>query len=312
MAPPDLADFAGAGQRLLGGHLDGIYESGWNQAGPLQLLVSRLLMIGGADGKPSAATFFVVNAGLMIAALRLCGGNPRREAITGLLALLWIALPVVGDGHPAELVVPVLWAYAMVLGKSRRRVAAGTVLGVAVAIAPWAVLGFPCLLAAGPLRLVVRVAGLGGIVGVAAYLPFVAGGHFGMFGHVWPVAEGTLAAFAGLDQVTWAVRLVQAVVVAGGCGLVAWRFREKTIVIAGAPAAAVLLRVATDSVELRYYWGPVAVTTVMVLALMPDRRWWPGALLGYLALLAASLGRPLAGATVCLAVLMVTLTGAHG
>jgi hypothetical protein len=309
VAPPDLEDFAAAGERLLGGRLDGIYESGWNQAGPLQLLISRVLLAGGSDGVPAVATVVLVNAALMAGALRLCRGDRRRELAAGLLTLLWLALPIPWDGHPAELAVPLAWAYAMDLIRSRRPVAAATILGSALAVAPWAVLGFPVLLAGvrGPDRGWGRVLGAavgGGALGMAVYLPFVAAGRFGMFGHVWPVADGTIAGMLGLGHVTWPVRVAQAVVIAGGCGWVAWRWRGRPFVIAAAPATAALLRVATDPVDLRYYWGPVAVTTVLALARAPGRRWWTGAVLGYLALLAASLGQPLAGAVACLAVLL--------
>ncbi|BBH68120.1 hypothetical protein ACTI_48050 [Actinoplanes sp. OR16] len=301
--PPDLVEFAGYGQRLLGGHLDGIYDSGWTQAGPLQLLISRLLLIGGTEA-PAAATIFGVDALLMVAGLRLCRGDPRREIATALLTLLWLTLPFPWDGHPAELLIPAAWAGAAVLSRDHRPIAAAVTLGLSAAIAPWAVLGFPCLLATTRLPRAVLVAAAGGVLGVAAYLPFVLAGDFGMFRHVWQVADGTLADLAGLDTVTWPLRLVQAVIVAGGCAWVAWRCRDQLF---AAPAAATLLRIATDPVVLRYYWGPVALTTVLTLALIPDRRWWAAVLLGYAALLSASLGLAVAGALACLGILLATI-----
>ncbi|AEV86322.1 hypothetical protein ACWT_5304 [Actinoplanes sp. SE50] len=315
--PLDLGDFAGYGQRLLDGRLDGVYDSGWNQAGPLQLLISRALMIGGTHGMPARAVVIAVNVGLVLAAMTLCGrltpdrGRRRavRETATGLLVLLWMLVPVPWYGHPAELAVPGLWAYASLCQKRQRTVTAAALLGLAVAIAPWAVLGFPCLLAvSGPVR-ALRTWVLGGLAGIATYLPFVLAGHFAMFRHVWHVDNDTLVKILlpGMPDVTWEMRLIQAVLVAGGCAAVAWWCRGQRLAYAVAPATALLVRVFSDPVTLRYYWGPIAVATVLAFILVEQpRRQALALLLGYAAAFAALATRQVTGSAACL-VLLVAL-----
>ncbi|MEV6342565.1 glycosyltransferase family 87 protein [Actinoplanes sp. NPDC051851] len=344
VSPPDLVDFAEAGRRLLAGHLDGIYTGGWNQAGPLQLVVSRLLLAGGSDGTPSAPVVAAINVALTLGAMALCRSpgtgrsaagtgrsaagqsaagtgreqDRRRRAVTeaavGALVLLWLAAPLPWNGHPTEILVPGLWAYAIRLHQRDRLAAATIALGMAVAIAPWAVLGFPCLLAGTAGRNgraewtgTVGVALMAGVLGAAVYLPFALAGDFGMFGHVWPVTEGSLLRLVapGLDTVTWPIRVAQAIVVGGATAWVASRYRENRLVVAAAPATAALLRVLTDPVVLRYYWAPVAVTTVLMIAVAGTRRL--ALLLGYAALLAASASQPVLGAAFCLCTLPALL-----
>lgn len=314
-APPDLADFATLGGLLLEGRLGEVYAPAWNQAGPLQLLISRLLLVGGADGVPAPLVTALVDGAAVVAAMALCGRLTadrgavlaRRELVAGLLTLLWLAAPLPWNGHPAELAVPACWAYAIVLQRRNRCAAAAAVLAIAVAIAPWGVLGLPCLLAAGRPRAALAAATAGSVLGAAVYLPFVLTGQFAMFGHRWGVAAGSLPHLLGLHEITWWFRLLQAVLVAGGCALVAWHGRGERPAIATAPLAAALLRTATDPLALSYYWFPVAVASLLLIALVPataDRRTRALAvLLGYLALLAEASGWTLPGAVACLAVL---------
>ncbi|WP_436529755.1 hypothetical protein [Actinoplanes sp. HUAS TT8] len=319
--PFDMADFAAYGRQILDGQLSGVYADGWTQAGPVQLVITWLLMIGGSTGVPAAAARVAVNTGLTLGAMALCrrfgtGRGPvaaLRESATGLLVILWLAGPVPWDGHPAELLVPLLWTYAIVCQSRKRTGTAAALLGVSVAIAPWAILGFPGLLAVAGPRAALRTWVLGGTVGVAFYLPFVLAGNFHMFGHVWPVDDDTLIGLLlpGLTTVTWPLRLVQAVLVAGACAAVAWFFRRQRIVWAAAPAAASLTRLFTDPVSLRYYWTPIAVATVLVFALLGDderpRRQMFALLLGYLVVLGGLSTRQVPGAAAGLVALVALL-----
>jgi hypothetical protein len=314
--PADLSDFAGLGDGLLGGGFGRVYEGAWNQAGPLQLVISRLLLVGGRDGMPSPMVMALVDAGLMLGALAVARRSRRTpgwcELATAVLTLLWLAGPVPWNGHPAEVAIPACWASAVALQRRHRPLAAATVLAAAVAIAPWAVLGFPCLLAAASVRQSARTALLAAAFAVLAYAPFAATGTFGMFGQVWDIAPRSLlhAVAPDLQHVTWPARLVQGVVVAGGCALLAHRYRGQQLMIGAAPLAAALLRVATDPLAYTYYWTPVAVGTVLLLALMPDgerrHRQLLAVVTGYLALLAASAGSP-AGALASLGLLAAVL-----
>jgi hypothetical protein len=297
--PLDLLPFAALGQLVLAGRFGEAYAGTFTQAGPLQLVLSRVLLIGGHGGTPATLPSIVVDVALVLGAMAAARGRSRREIAVGVLTLLWLLGPVPWNGHPVEVAVPVLWAYGMVLSASNRWPAAAVALGVSVLIAPLAVLGFPCLLAAGK---PVRTALLGLGVALAGYLPFVLSGPFGMFGHVWPVRNGTLPHLLGLSEMSWTARLGQAAVVAGGCALVAVLLRGKLVAVAAAPLAACLLRVVTDPLVFKYYWVPVAVGSVLLVALLPDdRSIWPFVVAGYVTVMAATTGQAALGALVCLA-----------
>jgi hypothetical protein len=237
------------------------------------------------------------------------GEQSKREVFAGLLALLWLEAPLPWNGHPAELWIPVLWAYAIVLRRSDRALAAAAALALAVAIAPWALLGLPCLLAAAPLARAAGTGLLAAVLGAACYLPFVLTGHFAMFTLRWSTSGDTLAGLAGIGEVTWWVRLAQGVVVAGGVALIA-RWRRADPLAAGiVPLAATLLRIVTDPVSHQYYWYPVAVASLLLFAMAPAGRVIGAGVLGYLALLAESANLTVPGPLICLAVLLVVARG---
>jgi hypothetical protein len=145
--PPDLADFATLGDRLLGGQLAAVYAPAWNQAGPVQLLVSRALLIGGEDGMPARRLLAAVDAALVLGAMALCprlSGDRgpallRREVAVAVLGLLWLTAALPWNGHPAELAVPLCWTLAPALLRGGHLLGAAAVLALAVAVAPWAV-----------------------------------------------------------------------------------------------------------------------------------------------------------------------------
>ncbi|MFI5897907.1 hypothetical protein ACIA5D_48285 [Actinoplanes sp. NPDC051513] len=306
--PPDLVDFAAAGDLLLQGRLGEVYASAWNQAGPAQLLISRLLMIGAApDGTPWPPIVALWDAAFVAGAMWLCArlsrpvADVRREAVAGLLALLWVCAPMPWNGHPAEILTPVLWAYAIVLQRRGRDLAAAGLLALGIALAPWGILAVPCLLAAARPARAVRTGVIAVAGGVACYVPFALTGHFAMFRITWTVGGRTLASLLGITEFTWWLRPVQAAVVALGVAAIAWRLRRSESAFAAVPLAAGLLRVGTDPVEHPYYWYPVAVASLLLLA--TARRWVLAAAIAYAALLAESANWPAVGAAACLALL---------
>jgi hypothetical protein len=300
---PDLADFAGAADLLLHGRFGEVYAQPWNQAGPAQLLISRLLMIGASPGgTPWPPLVALWSAAFVAGLMWLCRGDVRREAVAGLLGLLWVAVPMPWNGHPAELAVPVLWAYAIVCQRRGRDYAAAALLALGVAIAPWAIIAVPGLLAAArPLR-ALRVGALAAVLSVACYLPYVLTGHFAMFRYRWGVAPGTAASLFGLTEAGWWLRPVQGLVVVVGVAVIAWRMRGRRIAIAAVPLAAALLRVATDPVAQPYYWYPAAVASLLLVAMA--RRWLLAVAPAYAVLLGASVSWPLAAGPACLVLLL--------
>ncbi|BFU46771.1 hypothetical protein [Krasilnikovia sp. MM14-A1004] len=303
--PLDLLPFSDLGWPVLTGRFDEAYAGTYTQAGPLQLVVSNLLLIGGHAGMPPALPRIMIDVALMLGAIAVCRGRAVREAVAAILTLLWLLGPVPWSGHPVEVAMPILWAYAMVLNGRGRWLAAAFALGVSVLIAPVAVLGFPCLLGVTGLKRAVRTATVAAGIAVLGYLPFVLSGEFGMFGHVWLVDVGTVPHLLGLREMTWAVRLGQAVVVTGGCALVAYLLRGRLVAVAAAPLAAALLRVCTDPIVINYYWLPVSVGTVLLVALVPDGfpRWRQVLLvvIAYVAIMAATTNQGPLGALWCLA-----------
>jgi hypothetical protein len=318
--PPDLVAFGKFGRLLLAGHFADVYAQAWNQAGPVQLVINRLLLIGARDGLPSPLLMALVDIGLVLAGMTLCArSNPdallaRREAVVGVLTLMWLAAPMPWNGHPAEVAIPLCWAYAIALQRRGRSLPAAAMLALAGAIAPWALLGFPCLFAAAGLRRVCASGALAVALSVLGYLPFVLTGHFAMFEQTWGIADGTLihVLAPSLHELTWWIRLLQGAVVAAGSGLFAWRHRDQRVTIGTAPLCATLLRVATDPLDFAYYWFPVAIATLLTLALMPGSepryRQALAMVLGYLALLSESARWTVPGALACLAVLLAMTT----
>ncbi|MEU4158724.1 hypothetical protein [Actinoplanes sp. NPDC026670] len=303
--PEDLLAFADLGRKVLEGRLDEVYAGSFTQSGPLQLVLSRLLLIGGDASMPAAPVRIVVDVALTLGAMAACRGRPARECVVAVLALLWLLGPTPWAGHPAEVAIPILWSFAMVLQRDGRWLVAAALLGASALIAPIAVLGFPCLLAvAGPLR-AARTALVAAAVAVSGFLPFVLSGEFGMFGHVWPVSPGTLPYLLGLREATWVARLLQAAVVSGGCALIAWLLRGRLVAVAAAPLVAALLRPATDPIMFDYYWLPTSVASVLLVALLPDGLPLPwqavAVVLGYLTMLAATTDQGAIGAAAMLA-----------
>ena len=272
--PPDLARFADLGQQVLTGQLARVYATPWNQAGPVQLVLSRLLLLGGRDGTPAQWLVALVDAGLVGLAMGLAR-SLRAELAAGGLVVLWCALQQPWNGHPAELLIGGLGLAAVGWHRRGQTVPAAVALGLASAIAPWAVLIVPALLAVPGLRRALVTGALALALGIGCYLPFVATGHFELFAHRWPVAAASaLQLFEpGVGHAGWPVRLAQGVLAAGGCAAVAWRCRGRAAAGPLALATAGLLRLATDPVFFSYYWLPVAVASVFAVARLswPDR-----------------------------------------
>ena len=285
--PADLSLFAAGGRDILAGHLARVYASPVTEAGPLQLLLSRWLAADGAV--PARWEVALLDAALVLGLLSAAragrgagraGGPPAQRrplwpaaAATGYL-LAWLAGPAFWAGHPVEVLVPICWTAATALARRGRRLPAVALMAAAAGVAPWAVLGLPCLLAAGPLRRGLASVAAAGVAAAALYLPFLATGHFAAAAHRWPVAGTSLVHLLapGLPDAGWPVRLVQGAVVTGGCALVALRGRQRASITVVAPLVAALLRVATDPVQLGYYWVPVAACVAVLLATATGRR----------------------------------------
>lgn len=295
--------FRNAGDALLQGRLGDVYAHPVVQAGPLELLWVRLvtgpdavspglhLAVLGVVGVPGVT----LAAGYAVRRLRAALGLPRAPAVelgVAALVLVWgVAEAFAFCGHPAQVVVPVAWVAAGVLGRRGRPVAAGAVVGLAAGWETWAVLGAAVLLLGpggrGSRGTALRRALAGGAVATAViaalYLPFVATGRFRMLDNRWTVNPRSLVADAvpqlAADGFPWWARAVQAACAVAAGAAVALALRSG----AGArpeavwlvPLVAAAVRLVLDPVLYPYYW-----TAPLVLALAGVAAARPGTVAG--------------------------------
>jgi hypothetical protein len=292
-ASVDMPRFSARGSDLLHGHFAAVYADNGNQAGPLQLIVARLLVIGGSPGTVSFWTKAVVNIALLglawWAARRHSAedtpGSEFREAIVVGLVISWLLPDVVWAGHPIELLIPILWLSASTSAVRGRWLVSGVLVGLAAAVTPWGILGLPVVLLGchqnlgsrqkqAVRRAAIGSALVGGGVAIAAYLPFVLTGHFELFHFRWPIYSGTLVAriAPGIQNFGWPLRLLQGACALAACAAIATRGRNRDAVWL-APLAAVLVRVVTDPMLGPYYWQPLALVIIAGVAFgAPDHR----------------------------------------
>lgn len=315
--PPDLLQFAQRGGVLLGGHFSSVYAGSWNQAGPLQLVIARGLMIGSSTDRPVFAVELAVALGLMALVFvvsRRSGASAVGQFLIALVAVIWLGPAGLWSGHPIEVLIPGLWLAGAVAVAQGRWLACGLLLGVAVMIAPWAILAVPVAFV-GPVG-ALRAITVAVATTLAGYLPFALSGRFDMFSNVWVVSSHSLVHYLdpGLVHFSWELRLVQAAAAAGGCFVIArWR-RGAVDAYWAAPLAAVLLRILLDPVLLSYYWLPAGALVVGGAAIggaVSRRTALVLAVLAWLTYFGASDLLPVVSAFAALAVLIYLLAAAR-
>jgi hypothetical protein len=281
--PVDFALFGPAGADLLTGQLSEVFGDPTIQAGPFELLpwgVLQLLGVSGQVGWTVALTALAaVTAFLTALVLRptldadlrssvLAAGGTLILVPTGPVATSW------NLGHPAEVLVPLLWIVAGRLALRDRPVLAAVLVAASSSFEVWGVLGAPVVLLAAHPR-IVRSALSGAIALAILWLPLVSAGPFHMFSFTWAVGEHSLIHLLQprATTVPWAYRVGQSLLAVGaGTGVAlltrrvggAWGpWAVVTAVVAG--------RMVLDPVLAAYYWYPAAVGVVgaLVLAVHP-------------------------------------------
>jgi hypothetical protein len=281
-APTDYDVFSRAGVALLHGHVAAVYASPGNQGGPFELLVdgvSGLLdQLGAGLGwrLEIALGSLAVAVGLPLVArwLRRSFGlapSPGLELVLGLLAIATsLDVDLAGQGHPAEVVIPLFWVVAARQAAAGKTLWAGALLGLAAGWETWGLLGVPIVLLA---ERRTRAVGCAGLVAAAAYLPFVATGHFRMTHYAWPVFAGSLphALDPGLSHYPWSLRLVQAgaAVVVGA--LVARSLTSRPLAVWLVPLSAQLVRLFLDPQNYGYYWLSTLTLALVGIGLAAPR-----------------------------------------
>jgi hypothetical protein len=189
-------------------------------------------------------------------------------------------------GHPAEMMVPLLWIVAAGLAKDQRFATAGIVIGISAGFESWGILGAVLIFVAVKPR-VVRAA-ISCILTIAVvYGPFAATGVFRLFGFHWHVSSGSAwgLLFPHLTSFPWSLRVVQALVATIAGFVVARLTRSTWYAIWLAPLAIVGARLLLDPLLFGYYWIAAATVALSALAaLVSVRQWIPAGVAAALAI----------------------------
>jgi hypothetical protein len=257
----DLAFFVHTSQKLFS-DWGGLFADPNVQVGPLQLLLFR---IGDLAGVLALLVQMGTAALLWVTAGRLLTNQRVRFGVCLAAVALGLTYGAYQDGHPAQVVIPLIWVLAACDAREGRVVRAGALVGLSAGLEVWGLLGAVVLVLAPHLRAAVR--GLAVQVGVstALFLPFLAAGEFRMFDYRWRVNGDTLLGLVvepGSDF-TWSMRLAQGLVALTAGAGVALALRRSLHAVWLAPLTVVAVRLVLDPVRYPWYW--LAVQTLALL-----------------------------------------------
>lgn len=269
--------FAAVGRTLFSTHALHAFADPSIQVGPLQLL-----FYGSVGRSPAAAAVVLeaVAAVLLVVTARAIGiADPRLLAGVGVAGVLTgVTRGVYEAGHPADGLLPLLWVIAAADARRGRVVRAGALVGLSAGIETWGMLGVAVLV------LAPRAAALAIGTAAALFAPFLLGGHFESFHHVWTVSPhsvllGRVAPGIGFG---WPLRLVQAgAAVCVGAGA-AVQLRRSPHVVWLVPIVVVAVRLLLDPLDTDYYPLGIAMCSLVggaLWSIQPWPRivtgWWP-------------------------------------
>jgi hypothetical protein len=280
LVPPgdtgDLAYFVHAAEGLFSGSWADTYADPTLQVGPLQLTLFAVADVLAEAVGVSTTRLVALLVGAGVAALfwlvarRLLG---QREHHVVLLAAglapvaLGLTFDAFRDGHPAQVVAPLLWVLAGLEARAGRVWQAGALVGLSAGFELWGLLGAAVLVVSPRPIQALRSVAVAVAVVVALLAPFVLAGDFAMFEYRWLVNGDTLlSVFVEPGTAfTWQLRALQ-----GGTALlagaaIAWALRRSTAALWAGPLAVVAVRLALDPVRYPWYWLPVE-TLVLIAA----------------------------------------------
>ena len=157
------------------------------------------------------------------------------------VAVLAVGLPQAAwlDGHPAQLVIPLLWVVAGLDARDGRVMRAGVLVGLSGGLELWGVLGACALLLAPEMRGAARALGIAAAVFTVPLAPFVLFGDFRMFQYEWLVTAGRPP--AGLIEpgspFGWPLRVAQAAASVSAGAAVAYLLRRRPEAVWAVPLA---------------------------------------------------------------------------
>ncbi len=270
----DTRLFADWGSTMLSGHWARTFDDPAVQAGPLELaLAGAAVKIGGSGAGFAIALDLVCTFAIAAAALLLFDRRASGLAIVAAGSyLLWLP----GQaylGHPAELLIALLWVFAARYARDGRTTLAGVLIGISACLELWGVLGITVLALAPSLRRSARGLPPAALLPIASLAPFFAAGTVETFRFHWTIQNGLPRLLLGAGgPYTWQLRFLEAalVVAAGTCVARAVRRSPSSIWIV--PAATVLLRMALDPVIYPYYWNTAQLLIVIGVAELVLRR----------------------------------------
>jgi hypothetical protein len=272
--PGDLVYFLHKGEHLLSAGWASTFSDPMLQSGPIQLVLF------GAVGNLTALAFVVelAVAALLLYVLGKVQVGDRTRLIVGVLAVAaGLTQGAFIDGHPAEAIVPLLWALAGLSAREDRVVRAGLLIGLSAGFELWGVMGAVLLLLAPRLKRAF-VGGLveAGVV-IAMLAPFALAGSFRMFDHEWRVATGTILGLvvAPGTHFGWPLRLLQSALALAVGAAIAIRLRRSMHALWLAPLGVVVIRLVLDPLAFGWYFlepeALVLVGAALLLRELPHR-----------------------------------------
>ncbi|MBO3102664.1 glycosyltransferase 87 family protein [Cellulomonas fengjieae] len=268
----DAVMFLAAGRRLLGPQGLDVFADPELQLGPLALLLAGVVAaIADVLGVSALFLLGAVQAVLVLVLAQAVAGRAAtrggtspdvaRWVLTAVLLLSGSLAEATMMGHAEEIGLGLALAWAALSCMDGRRWSVGLVLGLAVGVKLWAILGLPLALVdrrprAAAARVAVALA-----LALALYGPFLVWGDVRTFEFVWAVSGPSTVGLAlgTAAPAGWGLRIAQGVaVLVVGAGL-AWRRAEPLAVVAAVLAVRLLL----DPIRFPYYSGPLLAVLVL-------------------------------------------------
>lgn len=270
----DLVFFVHASERLFSGAWAQTYADPALQVGPLQLVLfgAADLLADGLGVSGTRLIALVVGAAIaalfVLVARRLVAPRESRFVLVaaGLAPVaLGLSFDAFRDGHPAQVVAPLLWVLAGLDARAGRPWRAGMLVGLSAGFELWGLIGVAVLVLSPRARHALGAVSAAVAVGAGLLLPFVLAGELAMFDYRWQVNGDTLLSvfLEPGSAFTWQWRAIQggAAVLAGVA--VAWPLRRSSVALWAAPLAVVTVRLALDPVRYPWYWLPLEVLALV-------------------------------------------------
>jgi hypothetical protein len=270
----DLAYFVHAAERLFSGDWTATYADPSLQVGPLQLVLfgAADLLAHTVGASTTRVIAVAVGAGVavlfVLAARRFLARRQDRVVLVaaGLAPVaLGLTFDAFRDGHPAQVVVPLLWVLAGFEARAGRPWRAGLLVGVSAGLELWGLLGVAVLVVAPTMARRAHAAVVAGAFTALLFAPFAVAGELRMFEFRWQVNADTLLSLLVEPGTVfgWQLRALQGLAavsagVAVGCAL-----RRSAAALWATPLAVVSVRLVLDPVRYPWYW--LALETLVLL-----------------------------------------------